>query len=123
MKNKNLIYWIVTGLFSGFMVFSAYPDVILDPQAVEMIGNQMGYPDYFIRFIGIAKILGVIAVLLSINRRIKEWAYAGLFFDLFGAVVSIIATEGVSGGVFFMMLPIGFLFWSYYLWHQKIKTA
>ena len=123
MKNKNLIYWIVTGLFSGFMVFSAYPDVILDPQAVEMIGKQMGYPDYFIRFIGIAKILGVIAVLLPINRRIKEWAYAGLFFDLFGAVVSIIATEGVSGGVLFMMLPIGFLFWSYYLWHQKIKTA
>ena len=123
MKNKNLIYWIVTGLFSGFMVFSAYPDVILDPQAVEMIGKQMGYPDYFIRFIGIAKILGVIAVLLPINRRIKEWAYAGLFFDLFGAVVSIIATEGVSGGVLFMMLLIGFLFWSYYLWHQKIKTA
>jgi DoxX-like family len=122
MKKNNTLYWIVTGLFAGFMIFTAVPDIILEKEAVTMI-NGLGYPNYFIRFIGIAKVLGAIAILLPGLNRIKEWAYAGLFFDLFAAVYSIIAVEGVTPDLSFILLPIGFLFLSYYLWHTKKTLA
>lgn len=122
MKKNNTLYWIVTGLFAGFLIFTAVPDIILEKEAVTMI-KGLGYPNYFIRFIGIAKVLGAIAILLPGLNRIKEWAYAGLFFDLFAAVYSIIAVEGVTPNLRFMLLPIGFLFLSYYLWHTKKTLA
>jgi len=52
-------------------------------------------------------------------NRIKEWAYAGLFFDLIGATYSGIAMGGFQPAMLFMILPIGFLFLSYFLWHKK----
>ena len=84
--------------------------------------NQLGYPNYFIRFIGIAKALGIIAILIPGYPRIKEWAYAGLFFDLSGATYSQIATNGFQPPVLFMLLPVAFLFISYMLYH-KLKTT
>ena len=123
MKNTNLIYWIVTGLFAAFMLVSGIPDIMLTPEAKAFIGH-LGYPDYFIIFIGIAKALGAIAILVPANfPRIKEWAYAGLFFDLFAAVISQLATDGFQPGIFFMALPIGFCFASYFLHHKRLATA
>ena len=122
MKKNNTLYWIVTGLFAGFLIFTAVPDIILEKEAVTMI-KGLGYPNYFIRFIGIAKVLDAIAILLPGLNRIKEWAYAVLFFDLFAAVYSIIAVEGVTPNLRFILLPIGFLFLSYYLWHTKKTLA
>ncbi|MEO5892961.1 MAG: DoxX family protein [Ferruginibacter sp.] len=119
MKKLNIYYWIVTGIFAAFMLFSAIPDILLQPEAVTMIGG-LGYPRYFIIFIGIAKLLGSITILIPGFRKIKEWAYAGLFFDLFGAAYSVLATGGFQPGILFMVLPFSFLFLSYYLWHRKI---
>ncbi|MFN8343790.1 MAG: DoxX family protein [Spirosomataceae bacterium] len=118
MKKLTVTYWIVTGIFAAFMLFSAVPDAISDPAAVAMV-TGLGYPTYFIPFIGVAKIVGVIAILIPNFNRIKEWAYAGLFFDLFGATYSMIAKEGFQVPMLFMVLPMGFLFLSYYLWHRK----
>ncbi len=73
------------------MIFSAIPDLMVTPQAVDIVSTQLGYPEYFIRFIGIAKLLGAIAILIPGYSRLKEWAYAGLFFDLIGATYSSIA--------------------------------
>ncbi len=122
MKNKNLLYWIVTILFGGFMIFTAIPDITLEAKAVEMLSGDLGYPLYFIRFIGIAKIIGAIAILIPQFRRIKEWAYAGLFFDLFAAGVSIYATSKDIFGIVFMIAIIGVLFLSYFLWHKKLAS-
>ena len=123
MKNTNTIYWIVTTLFAAFMLFSAIPDILLVPEAKEVIGH-LGYPDYFIRFIGVAKALGAIAIVVPANfPRIKEWAYAGLFYDLFAAAVSQLATDGFQPGVIFMVLPISFCFGSYFLHHKRMKES
>src|ERR1700743_3279400 len=122
MKKNNTLYWIITGLFAAFMLFSAIPDILVVPEAVTIM-NHLGYPKYLISCVGIAKLLGVIAILIPGYPRIKEWAYAGLFFDLVGATYSGIATDGVQPGVLFMVLPIGFLFLSYFLYHKKIRTA
>lgn len=85
MKRLNLIYWIVTGLFAAFMIFSSVSNVTSSPDAVAFLSDHLGYPAYIIPFLGMAKILGSIAILIPSFRRIKEWAYAGLFFDLSGA--------------------------------------
>lgn len=122
MKKLSIAYWIITGFFAAFMLFSAIPDILLDPEAVTMI-TGLGYPTYFIPFIGVAKVVGAIAILIPNFNRIKEWAYAGLFFDLLGAAYSIIAKEGFQIQVTFMVLPIAFLFLSYYLWHKKMGSV
>src|SRR5450432_4143324 len=120
MKKNKALYWIITGLFSAFMLFSAVPDIISSSDAIKIM-NHLGYPNYFIPFIGVAKLLGIIAILIPGFPRIKEWAYAGLVFDLIGATYSAIATEGFQPPVLFMVLPITFLFLSYYLWHKRRK--
>src|SRR5687768_6798357 len=105
MKKINILYWVFTGLFGAFMLFSAIPDIIVVPEAVDMISNQLGYPKYIIPFLGVAKTLGVIAILIPGFSRITEWAYAGLFFDLVGATYSAIAVQGLKPEMFFMILP------------------
>lgn len=121
MKNSNLLYWIITSLFAGFMIFSAVPNIMNSPDSVTMI-TGLGYPKYFIPFIGVAKLIGAIVILIPNFRRLKEWAYAGLFFDLFSATYSFLASGPFQTGVLFMFVFIGFLFFSYYLWHKKIGT-
>lgn len=121
MKKRNIAYWVVTALFSAFMIFSAVPDIMMVPDAMKFIGH-LGYPDYFIPFIGVAKLLGSIALLIPGFPRIKEWAYAGLFFDLVGAVYSIFRTDGVDLSMLFMILPFGLLFTSYFLYHNRLDS-
>ena len=123
MKRISLVYWIVTGLFAAFMIFSSISNVTLAPEAVAMLSGRLGYPEYIIPFLGVAKILGAIAILIPSFRRIKEWAYAGLFFDLFGAFFSLLKVEGPQPSVFFMLIFIGLLLASYFLWHKKLATA
>jgi hypothetical protein len=119
MKKTKVIYWLFTGLFSAMMLGSAIPDVISAPIAVQGMHRELGYPLYFIPFIGVAKVLGVLAILFPISSRIKEWAYAGLIFDLLGATFSIIAI-GKPDWIF-MILPIFLAIGSYVFYHKKLK--
>ena len=91
MKKVNILYWIFTGLYAAFIIVSSIPNVISSASSVDMVVKQMGYPAYFLPFIGVAKILGGIALLVPGFPRIKEWAYSGLMFDLIAAVYSFIA--------------------------------
>ncbi|MEO5564744.1 MAG: DoxX family protein [Chitinophagaceae bacterium] len=118
MKKTKILYWVITIIFAGFMIFTAIPNVMVDADSVNLVTTYLGYPKYFIPYIGIAKILGSIVILVPGLNRLKEWAYAGLFFDLAGATYSIIYTSGVSPDITFMILPIVFLFLSYFLWHK-----
>jgi hypothetical protein len=87
MKKSTSVYWILTGLAGAFMGMASIPDVLRVPQAM-VIFTHLGYPQYLLPFLGIAKGLGVAAVVLPGVRRLKEWAYAGLIFDLVGAFYS-----------------------------------
>ncbi len=122
-KATNTVYWICTIIFAALMVFSAAGGIEPSPQAIQVIHDGLGYPIYFIQFISIAKLLGVIAILIPGLNRVKEWAYAGLFFDLAGAVYS-----GIAGPGKFDPWMLTMLIWivpgilSYYFWHKKIKA-
>lgn len=121
MKKTNILYWSITGLFSAFMASTAIPDILLDPEAMKMISAGLGYPGYIIPFIGVAKLLGSVAILVPGFPRIKEWAYAGLFFDLAGATYSALSVDPSQWGILFMVLPFSFLFTSYFLHHKRSK--
>ncbi len=88
MKKINIIYWISTGIFAALMLLSAIPDAVVSSDAINIMVTQLGYPKYIIPFIGIAKIIGVIVILIPGFPRLKEWAYAGLAIDLAGAIYS-----------------------------------
>ena len=87
MRTKKVIGWTVTGLMAGFMLLSAIPDVLRIPAALDIM-KHLGYPPYLLLFLGTAKTLGVLAVLVPGIPRIKEWAFAGLTFDVSGALYS-----------------------------------
>jgi uncharacterized membrane protein YphA (DoxX/SURF4 family) len=122
MKKNNIIFLVITLLFSAFMLFSSFAEIRNSPDARAFM-SHLGYPDYFNQFIGIAKLLGVIAILIPGYPRIKEWAYAGLFFDLVGATYSQIANDGFVPQVSFMLLPIIFLFISYIYFHKRTTAT
>jgi DoxX-like family len=123
MKKTKIIYWSVTGLFSAFMISTAIPNIILNQDSKDLIGTLLGFPDYFIQMIGIAKVLGSIAILIPGFPRIKEWAYAGLFFDLAGATWGSIAVQGFQVPHLVMGLFFGFLFLSYFYYHKLAEET
>jgi uncharacterized membrane protein YphA (DoxX/SURF4 family) len=87
MKNVRILYWIVTGLAAVLMVMASIPDVMRNAQAISIF-EHLGYPAYLLPFLGTAKLLGAAVVLVPGFPRLKEWAYAGLVFDLAGALYS-----------------------------------
>jgi len=123
MKKTKILYWVFTALFAIMMFGSAIPDVFSQPIAIKGMHTDLSYPLYFIPFIGVAKWLGVAAILIPGYPRIKEWAYAGLFFDLIGATYSIIASGGNAGQWGFMIMPLALGALSYFYYHKKQKTV
>jgi hypothetical protein len=121
MKKTKILYWTFTGLFAFMMLGSAIPDVLSSSDAVKGMHDGLGYPLYFIPFIGVAKVLGVLAILVPGFSKIKEWAYAGLTFDLVGATFSIIASGAALGNWAFMILPLSLAFASYFFYHKKLR--
>ena len=123
MKKTKILYWVFTILFAALMLFSAIPSIITNADSIKFMHDMLGYPVYIIPFLGIAKLLGAIAILIPGLKKIKEWAYAGLFFDLAGAVYSGIAVAGK-----FDPMMITMLLWivpgilSYYFWNKMMSV-
>src|SRR5262245_49012920 len=80
-------YRVLTGLLAAFMLLGSVPDLLPVPQAVAIF-MHLGYPTYLLPFLGMAKVLGILAVVVPGFPRLREWAYAGLTFDLSGALYS-----------------------------------
>ncbi|MFH6983364.1 DoxX family protein [Marinoscillum luteum] len=95
MKNLNIYYWISIGLILFFLVPGSIMNIMKSPDWVEVF-TQLGYPEYLLPFLGVAKLSGCIALVLPKFNRLKEWAYAGLFFDLIGATYSGLMAVGLQ---------------------------
>lgn len=102
-KRNKIIYWIFTALFTVGMFASGLQQILRQKDMVDMV-SVLGYPMYFMTILGVWKILGVIAVLLPGFKLLKEWAYAGFFFVMTGALISHIAVGDF--GVKAMLGPI-----------------
>ena len=95
-KRNKIIYWIATALLCFGMLGSGTAQILRQPDMVKLV-TALGYPVYFLTIIGVWKILAVIAILLPGFKLLKEWAYAGLFFVMTGALISHLAMgDGIA---------------------------
>jgi uncharacterized membrane protein YphA (DoxX/SURF4 family) len=98
MRAKNVVYWIATGLTALAFISGGVTWLMHIPQQVEGV-THLGYPLYFMKIVGVWKVLGGLAILAPRMPRIKEWAYAGIFFDLSGAAASHAFSHDPAGKV------------------------
>lgn len=86
-KRNKIIYWIATGWLALGMLSTGIVQLVKMKEEVDMF-THLGYPLYFLTLLAVWKILGVVAVLVPKFLLLKEWAYAGFFFAMSGAVFS-----------------------------------
>jgi len=91
MKRTKIIYWIATIWLALGMVSTAIVQLIKMDEEVKKTSTILGYPVYFLTLIGVWKLLGVVAILIPKYPILKEWAYAGFFFLMSGAIFSHLA--------------------------------
>jgi len=89
-KTLRAVYWSLTLLFLVLQSWSAIQYLIEAPRMMATI-RELGYPIYFVKLLGVAKLLAAGAILFGFTR-LKEWAYAGLTFDTLGAFFSHVAS-------------------------------
>lgn len=98
-KRNKIIYWVATVWLSLGMLSTGIVQLIKMKEEADMMAH-LGYPLYFLTLLGIWKILGVVAVLVPKLPLLKEWAYAGFFFSMSGAIYSHIASGDADKELF-----------------------
>jgi len=106
MKARSIAYWTTTGLVAFFIGGGGLAQIWqykFNPHGVVPL---LGYPMYFFAILGVWKFLGAVAILAPGFPRLKEWAYAGIFFDLTGAALSCAAVGGYGAYGFHVLAPL-----------------
>jgi uncharacterized membrane protein len=113
-KKNKIIYWVST-LWLALGMLSTGIVQLFKLQADADIIIRLGYPVYFLTILGVWKILGVAAVLVPASSRLKEWAYAGFFFAMSGAIFSHIASGSSANEIFppLLLLILTLTSWYY----------
>ncbi|MBS1532109.1 MAG: DoxX family protein [Bacteroidetes bacterium] len=119
MKILKIAYWVVTGLMAAFITLGAITDLMNGPNVMAFF-KHLGYPGYFARLIGALKILGVIGTVIPKYPRVREWAYAGLTFDVCGALSSHLL-NGDGPSVYFPAVLGILLVTASYVLYRKCK--
>jgi len=122
MKKINILYWIFTGLLAAIMLMSGIQNALSTAPSVELVSKHLGYPLYFIPFIGVAKCLGAIVILIPGFPRLKEWVYAGFVYDLTGALYSSISV-GDPASQWWLILIFPAILACSYIFYQKRRKA
>ena len=98
-KRDKIIYWIATLWLALGMTSTGIVQLMRMEEEAAMI-TGLGYPVYFLTIMGVWKLLGVVAVLIPRFPLLKEWAYAGFFFNMSGAIVSHMFMGGGAADFF-----------------------
>lgn len=130
-KRDKIIYWISTawlalGMFSTGMiqVLKMQAEGQLSPPGLYGM-KYLGYPIYFMTILGVWKLLGIVAILIPKYPLLKEWAYAGFFFIMTGAIASHIAVGDPVKEVFpsLLLLVLTIVSWYYRPAGRKIISV
>ena len=111
---RAIVYWVATALLVFELVLGGIWD-ILRVLHVRVVIERLGYPLYFLVILGTWKLLGAVALVIPRFPRLKEWAYAGVVFNLTGALVSHVASGDIEPGpmsYLVVMVGITFISWS-----------
>ena len=104
-RKLKLLYWIPTGLLAALFAMSGTFNVTRQPNVMESLAS-LGYPEYLATLLGVCKLLAAVTLVFGSRwPRLKEWAFAGLVFDLGGAVIAHLA----AGEPVVRALPAGAL--------------
>jgi len=104
-RARTIAFWVTTIFGPASFVIGGYLHLTRDPQVMATLAH-LGYPVYFATIMGFWKLLGAVAIVVPGIPRLKEWAYAGFFFDLTGAA----ATRAFVGdGAADILAPLVFL--------------
>jgi hypothetical protein len=124
-KRNKIIYWVATLWLSLGMVSTGMVQIIQMEEEVELIINKLGYPVYFLTLLGVWKLLGVVAVLIPKFPLLKEWAYAGFFFAMSGAVFSHIAVGSGAADYFgpLLLIVLTVVSWYFRPAERRVVTA
>ncbi len=113
-KGNKIIYWVATIWLSLGMVSTGMVQILGIKGEADFM-NGLGYPAYVMTILGVWKLLGVIAILLPGTKLVKEWAYAGFFFAMTGAIFSHIAMGEAVSKMFpaLLLLMLTIVSWSF----------
>lgn len=122
-KRNKIIYWISTLWLALGMASTGIVQLLGVKEETEMMAH-LGYPSYFLTILGVWKILGVIAILIPKFIVLKEWAYAGFFFAMSGAILSHIASHDAIKEIFpaLLLLVLTLVSWCFRPANRKMST-
>ncbi|MDP3734580.1 MAG: DoxX family protein [Nanoarchaeota archaeon] len=116
-KKIKILYWSVTSLFCLANLFSGIAELFPNQQALDVM-KLLGYPAYFLIILGVAKILGSLAIIQPKFRIVKEWAYAGFMIDYSSAAASYYFVNRDTFGILIPIVFLAVMFTSYLLWKK-----
>ncbi len=114
--------WIIQILLALMFLFAGGTKLVLPPEVLASMGspNQIPLPGWFVRFIGVAEVLGALGLILPGLLRIKPWltplAAAGLFVNMIGATALTVAADGLAAGVIPLVVGLLAAFVAYGRW-------
>jgi hypothetical protein len=115
-KRNKIIYWIATLWLALGMVSTGAVQLLKAKEGqggLDMVSN-LGYPAYILTILGVWKLLGVVALLIPKFPLVKEWAYAGFFFVMTGAIFSHVASGNSISEIFPALLLLALTMISWY---------
>ena len=119
MKKTIIIHRILTGLLIVFFGLGSIPNILKVPDAIVLF-KHLNLPAYLLPFLGTAKLLGCLTLLLPKYSRLKEWVYAGLTFDLAGASFCALASGDSLLTVSPMLIGFALIAGSYIYFHKRL---
>jgi uncharacterized membrane protein YphA (DoxX/SURF4 family) len=126
-KTNKIIYWIATIWLALGMVSTGVVQLLKQKTGAGGVDSitHLGYPVYFLTLLGIWKILGSTAVLVPRFRLLKEWAYAGFFFAMTGAIFSHLVSGSPMSEIApsLLLLVLTLVSWFFRRADRKIVTA
>ena len=123
-KRNKIIYWVATVWLALGMVSTGLVQLLKVKEEADMFTN-LGYPSYLMTILGVWKMLGVVAVLVPKFPVVKEWAYAGFFFAMSGAVVSHLANGDEAKELFgpTLLIILTIVSWYFRPAERKLVTV
>jgi len=112
MKIQKIVYYLATGVLTAIMLYSVQM-YLRNPEEIAGYFESVDYPGYLVYPLAIAKILGLIAIWGNFSKSLKEWAYAGFFFDVTLAFTAHMVSK--DGGELFSIIAFVALMISYFL--------
>lgn len=118
MRKNKIIYWISTGFFCAFLFLTSI-SYFTDPKFIEIF-KHLGFPQYFRIELGVAKILGVLILLIpQVPAKVKEWAYAGFGITLISGAIAHYNSGDPNGYIMNVIFWFTLLILSNIFWHKR----